>query len=143
MHGRLVRKTYIKETIKEIYEYEDNDSAEAGIKSVKSTYQKEGQKEPDTDTIVAQVPKYDPKIYSDFFEGEDIQITGNKKDCETIITVYEVFKVWYRAVYDSKPPNKKEFLEYLAGSDRFHSDKKYIYGIKFNYEENKIDDLDE
>lgn len=106
-------------------------------------YQKEGLKDPEThcepEKVLMYTRKYerDTDTFLDFFEGEDIEITGNKRDCETIVAVYEVFKAWYKAVYDSKPPNKKEFLEYLAGSDRFDCDKKYIYGLRFSVDENE------
>jgi P4 family phage/plasmid primase-like protien len=109
-------------------------------------YQKEGLRDPETDEepakVMEQTRQYErtTDIFLEFFEkSEDMRITKNKRDCELISGVYDVFKTWFKETYDShNKHNKKEFMEYLATADRFESDNKYIYGLRFNSQDDKL-----
>ena len=95
--------------------------------------------------VLAYTKKYehDTDIFLEFFDGSEYQITNNKKDFENINEVYDVFKGWFKDTHgEGNKHNKKEFTEYLSTSDRFESDKRYIYGIKFNNIDDKQNAID-
>ena len=61
---------------------------------------------------------------------DNIDITNNDKDTETIKDLYDNFKDWYRNNYTDKLPNKDLFVDYI--SKKMIVDKNKIKGIRIS-----------
>jgi len=49
---------------------------------------------------------------------------------ESISTLYDLFKNWYRSAYNSKPPNQNEFKQYFINNEYKIIQNRYIAGIQ-------------
>jgi P4 family phage/plasmid primase-like protien len=98
-------------------------------------YKKDGLKEPPKVLAFTNKYKKDSDIYFEFL-SESISETKDKKDRESVNSIYNMFKEWYRSSYASnKCPSKKELVDYLGCHDNYNYDKGYVHGWKFNYDE--------
>lgn len=96
------------------------------MKGVKGTSYKI--KEPALVTKYTNNYKADSDFYLDFI-NEQLEITNDREDCETISFIYGMFKNWYKSGFDNKAPSRKEFISYLE-RHKYKCDKKNIYGLR-------------
>jgi phage/plasmid-associated DNA primase len=105
-------------------------------------YMEKGLTEPEKVCMFTKKYKRASDIYLEFIE-ENLTITKNMRDSESLPTIYSQFKYWYKESYaNNKCPAKKELQEYLVNHE-YKYKKGYVYCIKFNIDdENKDDDID-
>ena len=105
-------------------------------------YINQGLKEPPKVTQFTSKYKKQSDVFYEFM-GENIKITGNKKDKEQITILYGAFKNWYVTSHSRNkvPFDKKDLAEYFENNG-FKYDKKYIYGIVYGLSDDESDDQD-
>lgn len=105
-------------------------------------FKKNGIDEPEKVTVFTKKYNRSSDYYLEFIE-ENLKVTGNKRDTESLAVIYSVFKNWYKDSYATgKAPPKKEMLEYFA-NNKYLCKSGYIYGVKFVMEEKVAAELDE
>ena len=94
-------------------------------------FKKHGLKEPSKVTQFTSKYKKQSDIFLEYIDG-NLTITKDDKDCEPFDVLYAGFKCWYSESYSGKCPQaKKDLIEYLSNHD-YKTDKRYLYGAKFN-----------
>ena len=88
-------------------------------------------KEPLSVTNLTTEYKMDSDMYMEFLE-ENIKITNDNDDIETINTIYMAFDDWYSTSYKERTPAKKELIKYLK-KRKFIINKGNIHGIQMCY----------
>ena len=86
-------------------------------------------KEPEKITIFTKKYQMKSDIIMKYID-DNIDITNNDKDTETIKDLYDNFKDWYRNNYTDKLPNKDLFVDYI--SKKMIVDKNKIKGIRIS-----------
>lgn len=99
-------------------------------------YKKNGLQEPDKVTAFTKKYEIESNIFLEFMDINIIK-TDNKKDFEKIDDIYHLFKYWFKNSYNNKKcPDKKELTAYFHGEE-YTIDKRSIYGIQINYDDDE------
>jgi P4 family phage/plasmid primase-like protien len=95
-------------------------------------YREKGIEEP------AKVSQYtgnfrkDSDLYYEFIK-DNMKITGEKRDKESVQVAYEGFKGWYKSSYSNNIPGRKEFTAYLSSVDKIKIINGFIIGATLNF----------
>jgi len=95
-----------------------------------------GLQEPDKVTEKSNEYQKKSDCYYEFLKEMTIK-TDKDTDRENIGLLYSAFKPWYSQGYNSKPPNKNEFDEYIKENYEVKGD--FVRGLKFKSEEKDKD----
>ncbi len=104
-------------------------------------YIKEGISEPKKVLAFTDKYKRDSDIYYEFL-NENLVVTNDKKDYESINVIYNAFKFWYKESYaNNKCPSKKELQDYIENHD-YDCRKGHVFKVRFVNEDDIAEELD-
>ena len=92
-------------------------------------YRKNGIKEPAKVTRFTDEYKKNSDVYYEFIK-EYYTITGEMKDKESMVGLYECFKGWYKGTYNSSIPAKKDVQGYLMNMEKVKVLNGMVMGLK-------------
>lgn len=93
-------------------------------------YKNKGIVEPDDVLKYTMKYKADSDIYLQFFIDKLNKQRDNKIN---INELYQIFKIYYKEVYNKRPPSRNEFKKYIDDNYIDNVKQNYLYG--FNYKE--------